>query len=101
MKKLLVAACAMFMFGAVTQAQTFTKTDAKQAETVDATATKVTTANADADASQAAAEEAANKKAPVVNNPYTEKRKAEVKAEKALQAKKAAKTKKVKAKIDN
>ena len=90
MKKLIIAACAMFMFGAVAQAQSLNSNDDKKTETVDAAAKKaanldapvVKTANSDADMNEKAAD-AASKKAPaVVNNPYTEKRKAAVKAEK-------------------
>jgi len=110
MKKLLLAACAIFMFGAVAQAQSLTKTDTKKAEKVEATATKAAVDNADTNESAA---DAASKKAPAaVNNPYTEKRKAKVKAKKAAMknmgqvntqsdnAKKMEKAKKAKAKVD-
>ena len=97
MKKLFLAACVMLMFGAVAQAQTLTKTDAKKAVEVEATTTKAAVDNADMNEKAA---DAASQKAPaVVNNPYTEERKAAVQAKKAaMNADSKKQVKKVKAK---
>ncbi|MFT5103598.1 MAG: hypothetical protein ACI86C_001258 [Candidatus Latescibacterota bacterium] len=91
MKKLFIAACVMFMFGAVAQAQSPSLTDVNKADTNKAEA-------------KAASDATITKASAVVNNPYTEQSKAIVQAEKAAtnaDSKKQVKKTKAKVKIDN